>query len=220
MDMSPAASCFSSARNRVLQFRLAVVAMTLGFSVLFQVGCSSGSTASVASATKVTPDVQVLNPGDVIKIAFPGASNLDTTQQIRRDGRVNLYMIGEVKAADKSPAELEKELIQAYSTQLLSKEVKVTVVSSSFAVYVTGAVMKPGKILPERALTAFDAIMEAGGFDTAKADTKSVRVIRQEDGQVKTYVLNIKALLEGAQTEPFYLKSHDSVYVPEKFSWF
>lgn len=218
MEMSSAVS--RPALKRVSLFRFVVFAATLGAFGFLQTSCSSGPKASIASATKVTPDVQVLNPGDVIKISFPGATNLDTTQQIRRDGRVNLYMIGEVKAADKSPSELEKELVQAYSNQLLSKEVKVTVVSSSFAVYVTGAVMKPGKILPERALTAFDAIMEAGGFDTAKADTKSVRVIRQEDGQVKTYVLNIKALLEGAQTEPFYLKSHDSVYVPEKFSWF
>ena len=141
-------------------------------------------------------------------------------QQIRRDGKINLTIIGEVKATDKTPAQLENELVQAYASQLTSKEIKVTVVSSAFAVYVGGAVLKPGKIMPERALTVLDAIMEAGGFDETKANKKTVRVIRQEGGQVKNYYVNMKEVLEGAQTEPFYLKAHDVVYVPEKISWF
>jgi polysaccharide export outer membrane protein len=168
----------------------------------------------------VAPDVQTLNPGDVIKISFPGAPALDANQTIRRDGRVNLSLIGEVKVADKTPAELEKELLEAYAPQLTSKEITVTVVSSSFTVFVTGAVIRPGKVTTDRALTAFDAIMEAGGLDHARAKPKDVRVIRQEDGQVKTYPLNMKAVLDGLPTEPFYLKPYDTVFVPEKISWF
>ena len=136
--------------------------------VMFLAGCAS-PVATMPLPAKTSPDVQTLNPGDVVRISFPGAQNLDTTQQIRRDGRINLYMIGEIKVADKSPADFERELVQAYSSQLVSKEIKVTVVSSSFSVFVTGAVVKPGKIMPDRALTAFDAIMEAGGFDNARA---------------------------------------------------
>lgn len=170
--------------------------------------------------SKVAPDIQMLNVGDVVRIAFPSAQNLDTTQQIRRDGRINLYLIGEVKAADKTPADLERELLQAYDTQLRSKEIKVTVVSSSFAVFVTGAVVRPGKISSDRALTAFDAIMEAGGLDATRANAKSVKVIRQEDGKTKTYEINIKAILDGTSSEVVYLKSYDVVFVPDKISWF
>jgi polysaccharide biosynthesis/export protein len=175
---------------------------------------------TVDAATKVAPDVQTLNPGDVIKIEFPSAPTLNANQQIRRDGRINLQIIGEVKVSDKTPKELENHLLEAYSTQLQSKEITVTVLSSAYCVYVTGAVMKPGKINPERVLTAFDAVMEAGGLDPSRANPKKVRVIRQEDGQVKTYILNMKAVLDGKSSEPFYLKSYDTVSVPEKISWF
>lgn len=188
--------------------------------LLGMAGCANAPTAPISPQARVAPAVQTLNPGDVLKVSFPGAPNLDTTQQIRRDGRINLYMLGEVMAADKTPNALEQELVQAYAPQLISKEVKVTVVSSSFAVFVSGAVIRPGKITPDRAITAFDAIMEAGGFDNTKANTKEVRVIRLEDGQNKTYTLNMKAILDGGPGEPFYLKSYDSVYVPEKISWF
>ncbi len=187
--------------------------------IVAMAGCATPEGA-IAPSAKAAPDVQTLSAGDVVKISFPGGQNLDTTQQIRRDGRINLYIIGEVKATDKTPAEFEAELVKAYGSQLISKEIKVTVVSSSFAVFVTGAVVRPGKITPDRALTVFDAIMEAGGFDEARSNKKSVRVIRQEDGQTKTYIINVKAILDGAPSEVFYLKSHDVVFVPEKFSWF
>jgi polysaccharide biosynthesis/export protein len=161
-----------------------------------------------------------LSAGDVIKVSFPGTPNLDTQQQIRRDGRLNLALVGEVMAEGKTPAGLEKELTDLYSPQLVSKEVKVTIVSSSFAVFVTGAVLKPGKILPDRTVSVLEAVMEAGGFDYTKANTKKVVIIRQENGQTKNYTVNLKAVLDGKGSEPFYLKSHDIVYVPEKFNWF
>lgn len=219
MDKRPTEISLRPKMKAVFPLRLFTLTLSLSVGSLFFSACSTPSYSPGVPA-KVAPDVQTLNAGDVVRITFPGAPNLDTTQQIRRDGRINLYMIGEVKAVDKTPADLENELVQTYASQLTSKEIKVTVVSSSFSVFVTGAVMRPGKITPDRALTAFDAIMEAGGFDNSKADTKGVRVIRQEDGQVKTYPLNMKAVLEGVQSEPFYLKAHDVIYVPERFSWF
>ncbi len=166
------------------------------------------------------PEAQTLREGDVLKISFRGAPNLDTTQQVRRDGRITLSLVGEVKAADLTPTELEKQLVQLYASQLVTKEVTVTVVSSSFGVFVTGAVIHPGKIISDRPITALEAVMEAGGFDSAKANMKAVVVIRNKGGQTKNYTLNLQLVLEGKQTEQFYLEPSDIVYVPEKFSWF
>ena len=166
------------------------------------------------------PETQILREGDTLKISFPGAPNLDTTQQVRRDGRITLSMVGEVMAAGLTPGGLEKELLKVYSSQLLSKEVAVTVVSSSISVFVTGAVIRPGKVVSDHPISALEAVMEAGGFDSAKADMKAVVVIRQEGGRTQNYTLNLKLVLEGKQNEQFYLKPSDIVYVPEKFSWF
>src|SRR5882672_2375321 len=107
----------------------------------------------------------LLREGDVVKITFPGAPNLNASQQIRRDGKITLQLIGEVTAAGKTRAALEAELLELYKPQLVTKEITVTVESSSFDVYVTGAVLKPGKVITSRPLTALEAIMEAGGPD-------------------------------------------------------
>ena len=115
---------------------------------------------------------------------------------------------------------MEKQLVQLYAPQLVTKEVTVTVVSSSFGVFVTGAVIHPGKIMSDRPITALEAVMEAGGFDSAKANMKAVGLIRNKGGQTQNYTLNLQLVLEGKQNEQFYLEPSDIVYVPEKFSWF
>lgn len=172
-----------------------------------------------------TPDTNnpasfTLREGDILKITFPGSPNLNNVQQIRTDGKITLPLVGEVQAAGMTPVDLQKKLMDLYASQLTSKEVMVEVQSSSFPVYVTGAVLRPGKISSNHPITALEAIMEAGGFDYTKADLKDVTVIRQESGQARNYKLNLKRTMEGKPSEPFYLKPDDIIYVPEKFSWF
>jgi len=116
--------------------------------------------------------------------------------------------------------ELRQNLVKLYAPQLSSKEVTVTVASSSFPVYVNGSVLRPGKIMSDHPMTAFEAIMEAGGFDYAKANLKRVVVIRQEGGHSQKYTVNLKLVMEGKGSKPFYMKPGDMIYVPERFSWF
>lgn len=167
------------------------------------------------------PEVVPLREGDVVRVTFPGSPNLDTQPQpIRRDGNISLPLIGEVKAAGLTPSELEKALAEKYAPQLVIKEVRVNVVSSRFEVYVTGAVLRPGKVTSDHPLTALEAIMEAGGPDYTKANLKTVTVIRHEDGRTQNYTINLRNVLRGQSTEPFYLKPSDIVFVPERFTWF
>jgi polysaccharide export outer membrane protein len=165
-------------------------------------------------------EVTTLKPGDVIKVGFPSVPSMDSTQAIRPDGKLSLPMIGDIVIAGKTTDAVTKELLDLYASKLVSKEVTVSVVSSSYAVYITGAVLRPGKINAERRITVFDAIMEAGGFDKAKADLKAVVVIREEDGKNRRYTFDLQKIFSGETSEPFYLKPFDTVFVPEKFSWF
>ena len=166
------------------------------------------------------PDVITIREGDVLKIAFPGTPQLDTNQQVRTDGVITLDIVGEVKVVGQSPKELEKTLSKMYATQLRSSEVTVVIVSSSFEVYITGAVLRPGKITTNKPITAFQAIMEAG-YDPVNSNLEKVTLIRQADRSKYTYIsLNLQLVLEGKDTEPFYLKPSDTLQVPKKISIF
>lgn len=157
-----------------------------------------------------------LTEGDTLSITFPGSPDLNTAQRIRRDGKIDMKTVGEVQAAGKTPKELEKDILKLYEKDLVLKEVSVILQSTSYPVYVTGSVMHPGKVMAERPISALDAIMEAGGFDNAKANLKRVVVLRKEEGPVKHYILNLKDVLNGKSTQLFYLRPNDIVYVPEK----
>lgn len=183
--------------------------------------------AATASGVQTTNDKPaaaynsiVLHEGDVVKVTFPGATTLDTTQKIRRDGMVSLPMIGEFKAAGFTPVAMEQELIKLYATQLESKEVRVSVEASAYWVYVMGAVHRPGKVVSDRPITALEAVMEAGGFDYTKANQKAVHITRRENGRLEHYKINLKKALQGGKFEPFSLKPFDIIYVPERFTWF
>jgi polysaccharide biosynthesis/export protein len=211
---NPTATGSSARRPRGLVSGALLVACLLALS-----GCQEAA-APIAAQDQKEPESQTITAGDVLKISFPGTPNLDTTQAVRRDGRISLSIIGEVVVTGMTPADLEKDLAKRYTGQLLSSEVNVTVVSSTFSIFVTGAVLRPGKIQPDHPISALEAVMEAGGFDTAKADMESVVVVRQEGGSTKNYTVNLKEVLDGKSHALFYLKPSDIVYVKEKFQWF
>lgn len=165
--------------------------------------------AAVPASTKI-------QEGDVLSIQFGGASELNTTQRVPLDGKIMMPFIGEVQALGKTPQELKEELTKKYEPQLRTAEVRVTVTSTVSAVYVSGAVLKPGRVPLERPMTVLDALMEVGGADLSRANLAGVRVLRIEGGQRKTYNLNLKKALSGADPSLFFLKPFDIIYVPQK----
>jgi polysaccharide export outer membrane protein len=162
----------------------------------------------------------VLRQGDTVKISFPGAQNLDETEQIRLDGKISLPLVGDVQAAGQTPDQLQQSLVKLYAPQISSSDVTVAIESSSFPVYVTGCVLTPGRVLSNQPITALEAIMEAGGFDYSRANLRRIHVIRRQNNGSQSYVLNLRTVLNGEDQNNFFLQPDDIVYVPEKFSWF
>jgi polysaccharide export outer membrane protein len=158
-----------------------------------------------------------LTEGDTLSITFPGSPDLNTAQRIGRDGKITMKTVGEIQAAGKTPKELENDILKLYEKDLVLKEVSVLLQSTSYPVFVVGSVLRPGRVMAERPISALEAVMEAGGFDNAKANMKRVVVLRNEEGQpLKHYILNLKRVLDGKSNQLFYLRPYDIVYIPEK----
>jgi polysaccharide export outer membrane protein len=196
----------------------------LAAAVLFTLtGCQTSKTHSAGNSSLPPKDSKdiVLREADVLKITFPGTENLDTIQAIRRDGKITLPMVGEMTAAGKTPVDFEKELVERYSKELVSyKDITVTVQSSTFPVFITGAVARPGKIIADHPMTVLEAIMESGGFDYQRAKMTAVKVIRTQDGKTHNYTVNLKGVINSSAIDIFYLQPNDIVYVPSKITWF
>jgi polysaccharide export outer membrane protein len=221
--------------------RTLVIASFLIFAVFLSAGCRSNNSASAADpifhdpallltqATNPAPAIPVqldprtasyatnlLQEGDVISINFQFSTNFNTVQKIALDGMLNLESVGPVKAAGFTVTELQAAVSRLYKPQIKDDVVTVKFVNASDSVYISGAVIRPGKVPLERPMTALEGIMEAGGFDPTRARLSRVIIVRIEDGNQKTYKLNLRNALKGYDKNPFYLKPFDIVHVPTK----
>jgi polysaccharide biosynthesis/export protein len=204
--------------NKVCRAGLAALAIV--FCAVAVAGVLNCQSAQAQAASGANPESLLLKEGDTIRIAFPGAPTLDSSQTIRRDGKITLDMVGEVNAAGMTPHALEQELLQKFGDQLVVKEVSVTVQSSTFIIYVTGSVLRPGRLTSERRLTPLQAVIESG-IDHTRANLKNVTVIRDlPNGHREKFKLNLSEELKGEPTPSFALKPFDIIFVPERFSWY
>lgn len=153
-----------------------------------------------------------LAPGDEISVTFSGAPELSTKQKIQANGKVSLPTIGDVSASGRSITSFQSQLTSMYQPHLQDPTVIVSLESAAAGVYVSGEVLRPGKIPLDRPMTALEAVMEAGGF-TKFANPKQVIVVRNEKGINQRYVLNMNDALSGVDSRPFYVRPFDVLYV-------
>lgn len=168
---------------------LLLAALVLGTGSL---GCTSGSGAprqaeSVAGSPRPvatgpaapSPEYR-LQAGDVLEIKHFYTPELNETLSIRPDGRISLPIAGEVEAAGQTPAGLRDILSERYARTLRDREIAVVV--KEFAgrrIYVGGEVHTPGVIRPPGTITAFQAILEAGGVKSS-ARLETVVILRNQ----------------------------------------
>jgi polysaccharide biosynthesis/export protein len=184
------------------------------FLVFAGAGCQTDTNTTTFSGQAEVPRHVILASGDVVKLTFSSAPELNQAQKIRADGKLSLPLVGEVDAAGKTVGQLQSELIQLYKAQLKTPEVTVSLETSITTVVVSGAVNKPGKIAFERPTTVFQAIMEAGG-PSEFGTLKHVRLVRTVNGVQKSQVMNVHDTLIGQGTKPFYVRDGDVLYVPQ-----
>lgn len=153
--------------------------------------------------------------GDLVRIVFEGETNMNTMVKVQLDGTITMPLVGKVLAAGRLPQEVQAELAQQYERLLKVNEITLTVANTAASVYVSGAVLRPGRIPMDRPLTALDAIMEAGGLNE-RARPSRVRVLRIEDDRQLQFRLDVRKMLEGSETMPFFLKPFDIIHVPER----
>lgn len=205
------ASCMSFVYQRGKELGWAIAAML----VLFCSGCGTPTSVTLPEQMAAPRSVTLVS-GDVVKLSFPGAPDLNQSQKIRADGKINLPLIGEVDAAGRSITRLQEELSSRYKPQVKDSSVVVTLESSVIQVVISGAVSKPAKLIFERPTTVFQAIMEAGGT-TEYGNLKNVHLVRLVNGQQRTQILDLRPTLGGAATRPFYVRDGDVIYIPLTF---
>lgn len=174
------------------------------------VGRTSFPEIGFADWTELEPEY-VLYPGDEIEIATPTATELTRTQRIGPDGRISLPLVGQIMAADRTIAEVERDASVAYASQLRRPVVEVTLKTAGpIRVWVGGEVRTPGMIEMNGDLDAYQAIIQAGDF-LPTARQNEVALIRRGPGGVR---MMRAADLRPRRGEVIALRRGDIIFVP------
>src|SRR5213595_2379197 len=192
--------------------RMAGLISILTFFGFAGAGCQTDANSATFSGQADVPRHVILAPGDVLKLTFSAAPELNQSQKIRADGKLSLPLVGEVDAGGKTVGQLQSELIQLYKSQLKTPEVTVSLESSVTSVTVSGAVHKPGKLAFERPTTVLQAIMEAGG-PSEFGTLRRIRLMRVVNGVYKSQLMDLHDLSK--EVKPFYVRDNDVIYVPQ-----
>jgi polysaccharide export outer membrane protein len=208
---------FAKSAGRGSNLLTACTGGILAAAFLLSAACSSSVDYNVPANVSAAVPKGTLAVGDKIRVAYPGAPEFNQAYKIQADGKIGLPMVGNVTASGRTASALQTSLTAMYETHLNDPTVFVSLEEPASLVYVVGEVGAPGKVPLDRPMTALEAVMEVGGFSKL-ANPKKVYLIRKEGKQQKRYVLNLDNPLSGYDSEVFYLRPYDMVFV-ERSNW-
>jgi polysaccharide export outer membrane protein len=170
-----------------------------------------------------------IGPRDVLEIVVVGETELTGKYTVRSDGSFEFPLVGTVKAAGLTAAEVETQLRKMLGDGYLrNPQVTAKVLEfESQRVFVGGEVRKPGNVQLTGALTLLEALTQVGGVDRT-AGTEVI-VLRRTDpnatsggpavagqaGVTEVARVSLDDLQAGIAKDNVDLRNGDTIYVPK-----
>jgi polysaccharide export outer membrane protein len=162
-----------------------------------------------------------INPGDELEISVWGDERLQKTVLVLPDGTFGFPLAGQIQAAGRLPAEIQRIIAAGLQPQYRGPVPQVTVSVSKATGYqfsVIGKVRSPGTFTPGRYVNALEALAIAGG-PTEFAQTGDIRVIRKAGAQLLVIPVRVASALRGntssvTQAQVPQLESGDTLVIP------
>lgn len=199
--------------------------LTLLFSlpvILMLAACGSNPPVPQEERLELPDYNYVIGPGDTMEIFVWGHPDLSTTGIVRPDGKLTTRLVEDMPASGRTPTELAREIEEEYAEYV--RDPVVTVIVQGFEgvpeqrVSVLGEATTPQSLPYSQHMTLLDLMVAVGGMTEFAAGNKSV-LVRNEDGQYRSYGLRLDDLLKkGDISANLALEPGDIVIISE--SWF
>lgn len=160
-----------------------------------------------------------LQRGDMLELSVPRRPELGFRATIDNSGNIEVPNIGTVHLEGMLLDEAENTILRRMREVYASvREVRLVLIGedSKRFIYVHGQVVAPDKYEFMDTPNVWEAIREAGGT-TVSASLDAVRIVRAEEGEGRTSIVNLRAAIESGDFESLpLLKPGDTVIVPER----
>jgi len=141
------------------------------------------------------------------------SSGMMLAYTVDEQGDINFPVLGKVAVQGLTRKEVASYIRNRLIARDLVKDPIVTVEYVNLSVKVLGEVNRPGRIdILRDNYTILDAIADAGDL-TINGQRENVMVMREEDGEDQTYVINLCNRQDMLSSPAYYLQQNDVVYV-------
>lgn len=179
--------------------------------------CGARAPATATADTRSDPRGQpyLIGPSDVVRITVWKNPELSTEAVVRPDGTVTMPVIGELRAAGRTAADLQQDATTRARTLVNDAVVTVAIVEvNSYRFTVAGNVEHPGLFTSRYYITVSDAIALAGG-PNRYASTNDITVVRTGPQGTERIRVDYDGILSGKHPEQdMVLHAGDAVRVP------
>lgn len=132
---------------------------------------------------------------------------------VDEQGDIDFPLLGKVSVKGMTRQEVASYISSRLIARDLVKDPIITVEYVNLSVKVLGEVNRPGRIdILGDHYTILDAIADAGDL-TINGKRENVMVMREEDGEDQTYVINLCNRQDMLSSPAYYLQQNDVVYV-------
>ncbi|HEX8502517.1 MAG TPA: polysaccharide biosynthesis/export family protein [Pyrinomonadaceae bacterium] len=160
-----------------------------------------------------------LGPEDVISIKVFGGPNVEkysmTGITVPPDGTIDYYFVSDgLQVAGKTTRQVRDEIVKHLDEYIIEPKVTVSLEKAMSMRYgVLGDVAQPGVRIMSRRLSAYEAIIEAGGIlSTGKSQ---VYVLHwNADRTLRQTPIDIAAIQKGKAPDNYFLSPGDQIFVP------
>lgn len=184
-------------------------------------GCSCATTNppfDYASEPDLRKQEYVLGPSDVLHISVWRNPELSGDTTVRPDGTISLPLVGDLRAAGRTPGQVRAELVQRMATFIKEEAAIVTVVVAginSYRFVISGNVERPGAYASTHYVTVVEGIALAGGPNRFGSPENTVIIRTDPTRGVRRIPIDYPSILSGARPEQnLPLVPGDTVYVP------
>lgn len=203
----------------VIRRRLAVLIAGMALLGVSATAMAQGPLSVPPSAT-VSASPYRINPGDQLEVMVWGDERLQRSVLVLPDGTFAFPLVGQVNAAGRLPAEIERVITTGLQPQYKGPVPQVTVSvekATGYQFSVIGKVRGPGTFTPGRYVNALEALAIAGG-PSEFANTGSIRIVRKAGDRLFVVPVRIQDALKGdtnlSSTDIPRIESGDTMVVP------
>jgi polysaccharide export outer membrane protein len=201
------------------RFRSGAVVFAAVFAMVLS-GCASKLPMAPAQLDANTEYTYLIGPGDALNIVIWRNPELSGSGVVRPDGMITTPLVEDIKATNKTPTQLAREIEKALTKYI--QDPIVTIMVSGFVgpyseqIRIVGQAARPQTIPYRQNMSVLDVMIAVGGLTDFAAGNRAT-ILRTREGNTQYRVRLNDLLKNGDVSANVDMRPGDVLIIPESY---